>query len=84
MTQEEQLTIFNRFAQANLKTHHEYGGSGLGLFICKSLVDLMGGRITVASKIGEGSEFSFTVKCQRPKKPLPQDAEKVTLARSSC
>lgn len=41
-----------------------YGGSGLGLFICKGLIELMGGEITVNSKKFHGTKFHFTAKCQ--------------------
>ena len=61
MTPEEQAVIFDRFVQASAKTYHEYGGSGLGLYICKGLVELMGGEIHVKSKQWEGSTFSFTL-----------------------
>ena len=43
MTEEEQKLIFQRFAQARANTFHEYGGTGLGLYISKMLVDLLGG-----------------------------------------
>ena len=43
MTDEEQALIFQRFAQAKTNTFHEYGGNGLGLYISKMLVDLLGG-----------------------------------------
>ena len=43
MTDEEQAVIFQRFSQARTNTFHEYGGSGLGLYISKMLVDLLGG-----------------------------------------
>jgi signal transduction histidine kinase/CheY-like chemotaxis protein len=51
--------IFQPFVQANAIV--EYGGSGLGLTISKQLVDLMGGHIAVASAIGRGSTFTFTM-----------------------
>ena len=43
--------------------NRKYGGSGLGLSICKQLVDIMSGRIWFTSWPGEGSIFHFTVKC---------------------
>jgi signal transduction histidine kinase len=57
--------IFERFRQANVKTHVKYGGSGLGLFISKELTEKQGGEIGVASQSGEGSTFGFYVKSRR-------------------
>jgi PAS domain S-box-containing protein len=53
--------VFERFTQADSSTTRSYGGSGLGLTISKSLVELMGGRIWVESELGKGSVFSFVV-----------------------
>lgn len=61
--------LFLRFSQASPRTHVQYGGSGLGLFISRELTELQGGEIGVASERGVGSTFAFYVKGRRTTPP---------------
>ena len=61
MTAEQSAKLFQPFTQADMSTTRKHGGTGLGLTICRRLVDLMGGRIWLDSEPGAGTTFSFTV-----------------------
>ena len=62
--------IFERFFQVDNVISRKFGGTGLGLSICKAYVELLGGRMWVTSKPGQGTDFRFTL-AYRPS-PSPE------------
>ncbi len=62
--------IFEKFKQADSNTTRKYGGSGLGLSICKSLLELMKSNLNVTSVVNEGSNFNFKVQFKKSDKAV--------------
>ncbi len=73
--EEKREIIFQSFEQIGTTVAKEYGGAGLGLGITKRLIELHGGTIAVASELGEGSTFSFTI-------PIGDKSEQVPASRN--
>ena len=65
MNPQETEHLFTCFSQATTKTHINYGGSGLGLYISRELTEKHGGQVGVRSEPGQGSTFAFYVKSRR-------------------
>ncbi|KAK2030198.1 hsp90-like protein [Colletotrichum zoysiae] len=74
LREDEKKLLFQRFSQASPRTHVQYGGSGLGLFISRMLAELQGGQIGVVSEKGIGSTFAFYVKCRKTPTPSSESA----------
>jgi len=55
------LAIFERFTQADSSINRRFGGSGIGLYLSLELAQMMGGNISVASKVNQGSEFTLSL-----------------------
>ncbi len=64
ISDQQMQRLFQPFSQASVSTSRKYGGTGLGLVICKKLVETMGGNIQAESKADQGSIFSFTITTQ--------------------
>lgn len=74
MPQEFMEHIFQPFTQENDSIAADYGGSGLGLSIVKSFVELMGGRIEVNSELGKGSEFTVSLLLEKIERKVSEEA----------
>ncbi len=66
MSPDEQARLFTRFYRADNSTTREHGGTGLGLVITRSLVEMHDGSMSVRSAPGQGSTFSFTLPQAQP------------------
>lgn len=81
LSSSEMSSLFNRFQQASPRTHVQYGGSGLGLFISRELTELHGGEIGMMSEVDQGSTFVFYVKGRRHIAQLDDLAMESSLGR---
>jgi len=82
MTEEQLEKVFDTFTQAESGTTRKYGGTGLGLTITKSIIEMMGGTLSVESTPGGGSKFSFDLifntvdsSKEKPRRKRKHDAE---------
>ncbi|MCL2080288.1 MAG: ATP-binding protein [Oscillospiraceae bacterium] len=87
---EQQKKLFQAFLQAESGISRTFGGTGLGLALCKRIVELMEGKIWVHSEMGKGARFVFTIKAPRGKQlaknkpaPSPQQREKAAAGEFS-
>ncbi len=69
MISEQVDRLFEPFVQADSSTERKYGGTGLGLFLCRRFVEVMGGKIGVESLPGQGAVFWFRVKLDVANEP---------------
>jgi CheY-like chemotaxis protein len=79
--EEQKTRIFERFSQASPRTHSKYGGSGLGLFISREMIELQGGEIGVSSRPGHGATFAFYIAARSAEAPQQQLPSRALLSR---
>ena len=66
ISEADQIRLFDAFEQADATDTRAHGGTGLGLAIARKLARLMGGDITVASRLGDGATFTLTFRAEMP------------------
>ena len=68
----DQSRVFEKFTRLDPQMSRGIGGTGLGLYVCRELVDRMGGRIGVDSDVGQGSAFWFELPAATPSRHPPE------------
>jgi signal transduction histidine kinase/CheY-like chemotaxis protein len=81
IAKDKQESIFKAFSQAESSTTRKYGGTGLGLAISSKLISMLGGELKVESKLGEGSNFYFSIAVEIGK--YKNDNSKITTDNQS-
>ncbi|KAI4173562.1 MAG: hypothetical protein LQ343_002900 [Gyalolechia ehrenbergii] len=79
VTQEQVSRLFKPFSQADSSTQRSYGGSGLGLSICKALISVLNGKIWLESQLGVGTTVSFTITFTK----APKSGKRTEIERSA-
>jgi signal transduction histidine kinase/CheY-like chemotaxis protein len=79
ITEEDRKLIFEEFRQIDGSTTRKYGGTGLGLTICRKITELLNGHLSVSSQPGKGSTFKFTVPLRRSGKFISEVKNKVNV-----
>ena len=77
ITQEQVSRLFKPFSQADSSTQRQFGGSGLGLSICKALVEVLNGKIWLESLVGKGTTVFFTLSFPKASKSATTDTAPV-------
>ena len=83
MTAEQRARLFSPLVQGDRSIARRFGGTGLGLTICRHLADLMGGEVAVESALGQGSAFTVTLPlpaAENPTPPAPEDSDSLDFA----
>lgn len=75
--QDKLETVFESFSQGSIEINRTYGGTGLGLTIVKKLIEILGGKINLESKLGYGSTFSFDLDFKINSKNLQEDVKHI-------
>ena len=81
ISEEIQEKIFRSFTQGDSSKTRKYGGAGLGLSLAQQIIHLMGGELSVQSKLGQGSTFSFTIKLKKSTAAVNAKSQQVLTLR---
>ncbi|MFT5163602.1 MAG: signal transduction histidine kinase/ActR/RegA family two-component response regulator [Alteromonadaceae bacterium] len=80
ITEQQQQSLFSEFTQADISTTRKFGGTGLGLTICKRLAILFGGGIVLTSEEGKGSCFKVTIPVEEVSETATQNVPVVSVS----